>query len=96
MASRCTRARLAYGGMAAVPARARHAEVALERGGWNDASVAAAIEALSGDFQPLNDMRASEAYRLQAAGNLLRRFYLENSGSRTGDSAANSRRRLRR
>jgi xanthine dehydrogenase small subunit len=72
-------ARLAYGGMAAVPARARHAESALERGGWNDASIAAAIEALSEDFQPLNDMRASEAYRMRTAGNLLRRFYLENT-----------------
>ena len=72
-------ARIAYGGMAAVPARARRAEATLERGGWNDASITAAIEALSEDFQPLNDMRASEAYRLRAAGNLLRRFYLENT-----------------
>jgi len=32
-----TSARLAYGGMAVVPARARLAEAALERGGWNDA-----------------------------------------------------------
>lgn len=71
--------RLAYGGMAAVPARARRAEAALEHGGWNEASITAAIEALSEDFRPLNDLRASEAYRLRAAGNLLRRFYLENS-----------------
>jgi xanthine dehydrogenase small subunit len=74
-----SRARLAYGGMAAVPARARNAEAALERGGWNEASITAAAEALSQDFQPLNDMRASAAYRLHTAGNLLRRFYLENA-----------------
>ena len=74
-------ARIAYGGMAAVPARARRAESALERGGWNEASIAAAIEALSEDFRPLNDMRASEAYRLRAAENLLHRFYLENAGT---------------
>lgn len=72
-------ARLAYGGMAAVPARARNAERALERGGWNEAAIAAAIGALSTDFHPLNDMRASEAYRLHTAGALLRRFYLENT-----------------
>jgi xanthine dehydrogenase small subunit len=29
---------------------------------------------------PLTDMRASAGYRLKAAQNLLRRFYLENSG----------------
>jgi xanthine dehydrogenase small subunit len=75
-------ARLAYGGMAAVPARARQAESALEGGGWNDASITSAIAALGQDFQPLNDMRASEAYRLRAAGNLLRRFYLENTTTR--------------
>jgi xanthine dehydrogenase small subunit len=70
--------------MAAVPARARHAEAAFQRGGWNDASLEAAIAALSVDFQPLNDMRASEAYRLRAAGNLLRRFYLENTTATPG------------
>jgi xanthine dehydrogenase small subunit len=71
-------ARLAYGGMAAVPARAGHAEAALVHGGWSEESIAVAITALSEDFEPLNDMRASEAYRLRAAGNLLRRFYLVN------------------
>jgi xanthine dehydrogenase small subunit len=81
-----SRARLAYGGMAAVPARARNAEAALERGGWNEASITAAAEALSRDFQPLNDMRASAGYRLRIAGNLLRRFYLENT--RTAAPAA--------
>jgi xanthine dehydrogenase iron-sulfur cluster and FAD-binding subunit A len=29
----------------------------------------------------LTDMRASSAYRLQTAGNLLRRFYFEYGGS---------------
>jgi xanthine dehydrogenase small subunit len=29
------------------------------------------------DFSPLTDMRASAAYRQQAAANLLYRFYLE-------------------
>ena len=74
-------ARIAYGGMAAVPARARRAESALERAGWGEASITAAIDALSEDFRPLNDMRASEAYRMRAAGSLLRRFYLENTAT---------------
>jgi xanthine dehydrogenase small subunit len=72
-------ARLAYGGMAAVPARARQAESALEQCGWNEDAIAAAMVALSEDFRPLNDLRASAAYRLRAAGNLLRRFYLEST-----------------
>jgi xanthine dehydrogenase small subunit len=74
-------ARLAFGGMAAVPARAAHAEAALLGNSWSQESMAAAIVALSQDFRPLTDMRASSDYRLRTAGNLLLRFYLERSGS---------------
>jgi len=35
------------------------------------------------DFKPLSDMRASAAYRLQGAQNLLRRFYLEHATKQT-------------
>jgi xanthine dehydrogenase small subunit len=72
-------ARLGFGGMAAVPARAPHAEAALMGKAWSQELVDAAIGALSLDFQPLTDMRASSAYRLRAAGNLLQRFYLEHA-----------------
>ncbi len=71
-----TGCRLAFGGMAATPARARHAEAALQGQPWNDASVASAMAALAKDFSPLSDVRASAAYRLQVAGNLLRRALL--------------------
>ena len=37
----------------------------------------AAVAALKDDFTPLTDLRASAAYRQRAAGNLLRRFWLE-------------------
>jgi xanthine dehydrogenase small subunit len=76
-----TEARLAFGGMAAVPARAAQAEAALLGNLWSQESMAAAIAALSMDFRPLTDMRASSDYRLRAAGNLLLRFYLECSRS---------------
>jgi xanthine dehydrogenase small subunit len=36
-----------------------------------------AMAALAHDYTPLTDMRASAAYRLQVAQNLLRRFWLE-------------------
>ena len=44
---------------------------------WTQASVDAAKAALARDFKPLTDMRASAAYRLQVAQNLLQRFWLE-------------------
>jgi xanthine dehydrogenase small subunit len=69
--------RLAYGGMAAIVRRAAKAEAALVGRPWTQASVDAAKAALAEDFKPLTDMRASAAYRLQAAQNLLQRFWLE-------------------
>ncbi len=74
---RITEARLAYGGMAGTPKRAAAAEAALLGRGWDEAAVAAAIDALPRDFTPLSDMRASAGYRLKVAGNLLRRFLIE-------------------
>jgi len=70
-------ARLAFGGMAATVQRAARTEAALVGKAWDDAAVAAAQAALASDFVPLTDMRASAAYRLQVARNLLRRFWLE-------------------
>jgi xanthine dehydrogenase small subunit len=64
-------ARLAFGGMAATPKRASHAEAALLKDGFD-----AARTALAQDFQPLDDWRGTAAYRLQVATNLLRRLEL--------------------
>ncbi|HJD44742.1 MAG TPA: xanthine dehydrogenase small subunit [Candidatus Paenalcaligenes intestinipullorum] len=69
--------RIAYGGMAATPLRARHAEAALQGKAWNAEQIALAQEALSQDYQPLSDMRASNDYRALSARNLLKRFYLQ-------------------
>jgi xanthine dehydrogenase small subunit len=69
--------RLAYGGMAAIVKRAALAEAALVGQPWSQLSVRAAQAALAQDFKPLSDMRASAAYRLQVAQNLLQRFWLE-------------------
>lgn len=73
-------ARLAFGGMAAVPARAPHAERALVGQPWTVDAARAAMAALDRDFQPLSDMRASAAYRMLVARNLLMRFLLETTG----------------
>jgi len=69
--------RLAYGGMAATVKRAAQAEAALVGQPWSQASVNAAKAALALDFQPMSDMRASAAYRLQVAQNLVQRLWLE-------------------
>jgi xanthine dehydrogenase small subunit len=70
-------ARIAFGGMAATPQRARHAEAALTGAAWNEAAARRAMDALAADYQPLTDMRASGAYRLKVARNALWRFHLE-------------------
>ena len=73
-------ARLAFGGMAATPKRAPKAEAALVGRPFDEAAVELAAAALAEDFAPLDDMRASAAYRLTVAQNLLRRFRIENDG----------------
>ncbi|CAH2902925.1 MAG: Xanthine dehydrogenase iron-sulfur subunit (EC / Xanthine dehydrogenase, FAD binding subunit (EC [uncultured Paraburkholderia sp.] len=70
-------ARVAFGGMAATPKRAKATEAALNGATWNEATARQAMNALAADYQPLTDMRASSAYRLKVACNLLWRFHLE-------------------
>ncbi|MDB5452580.1 MAG: FAD-binding molybdopterin dehydrogenase [Caulobacteraceae bacterium] len=74
-----TDARIAFGGMAATPRRAAACEAALTGQPWTRATVAAAAEALARDFTPIDDMRASAAYRLEAARNLILRAFLEST-----------------
>jgi xanthine dehydrogenase small subunit len=78
-----TSARLAYGGLAAVPRRAAAAEAALAGRPWSETMVAAAMAALAEDFQPLTDWRASREYRLKVAQNLLRRCWVETTAPGT-------------
>jgi xanthine dehydrogenase small subunit len=70
-------ARFAFGGLAATVRHARQAEAAVLGQPWTEATVQAAMAALAQDFTPLTDQRASAAYRLQVAQNLLLRLWLE-------------------
>ncbi|GAA4013830.1 xanthine dehydrogenase small subunit [Actimicrobium antarcticum] len=70
-------ARIAFGGMAATPKRAAQAEAALLGQPWTEATLAHAMTMLAQDYAPLSDMRASSAYRMKAAQNLLKRFWFE-------------------
>jgi xanthine dehydrogenase small subunit len=69
--------RFAFGGMAAVVKRAATAEAAVVGRAWDESAVDDAVAALASDFTPLSDMRASAAYRMEAARGLLRKFWLE-------------------
>ena len=70
-------ARVAFGGMAGVPARAPGCEAALTGRAWTKETVEAAAQALGDDFEPLDDLRGSAAYRRKVAANLLRRIWAE-------------------
>jgi len=72
---RITEARVAFGGMAATPKRAAACEAALTGADFTRATIERAADALRSDFTPLDDVRGSSAYRLEAAGGLLRRLW---------------------
>ncbi len=71
-------ARIAFGGMAAIPKRARACETALVGQPWSQANIERACAALAEDFTPLSDFRASKEYRLLSAQNLLRKYTSSN------------------
>ncbi|MCC2096702.1 MAG: FAD binding domain-containing protein, partial [Hyphomicrobiales bacterium] len=72
-----TQARIAFGGMAATPQRARRVEESLVGKEWTQGAIEAAIPAFEQDFTPLTDMRGSAAYRMRTAQNLLRKYFIE-------------------
>ena len=76
-------ARIAFGGMAGTPKRARAVEDALIGQPWTADTIAKAAPTFADDFTPLSDMRASAAYRLQTAQNLLHRYFADSTGHAT-------------
>jgi xanthine dehydrogenase iron-sulfur cluster and FAD-binding subunit A len=56
---------------------AGRAEAALVGRVWDEAAAEDAASALAEDFTPISDWRASAAYRMAAAQNLIRRFRME-------------------
>ena len=76
-------ATIAFGGMAGTPARATHVEAALIGQPWDAATIDSACAGFAQDYTPMSDMRASADYRLQAAQNMLRRYFAETTGQAT-------------
>jgi xanthine dehydrogenase small subunit len=82
---RCTDARIAFGGMAGIPKRARAVESRLIGRLFNAETIAYAQLGFAEDFQPISDMRGSAEYRMTVARNLLRKYYLELNGDLTAN-----------
>jgi xanthine dehydrogenase small subunit len=68
--------RIALGGMAEIPRRGQACESVMEGSSFDLQTIDKAVSALSEDFSPLDDLRASATYRERVAGNLLRRAFL--------------------
>jgi xanthine dehydrogenase small subunit len=76
--NRIVSARLAMGGMAATPKRAAKTELILQRIDLqNEATWTSALTAITQDYQPINDMRASANYRIETAKALLHKALIE-------------------
>jgi xanthine dehydrogenase small subunit len=71
------RARIGLGGVAATPVRALATEGALEGRPWTAETVETAAEVLRGEGTPIDDQRASAAYRSAMLGNALRKLWTE-------------------
>ena len=86
-----TRARLAFGGVAATPARAHAAEDALLGQAWNEATLAKIVPLAVQAFTPMTDHRGSGDYRRAMIGRLLEKFLAETrAGRRIGPQPAHA------
>lgn len=70
-----SRAVIGLGGIAAIPMRARNTEAALIGQPWSAKVVGAAADVMAKEGTPLDDLRASAAYRAAMLGQSLRKLY---------------------
>jgi len=75
--------RIAFGGMSSTPKRAYQVETALQGKSWNLQNLQRASNKIGLDYAPMNDARASSAYRLRVAKNMLTKVFYENSEIKT-------------
>ena len=81
-----SKARLAYGGVAATPVRAKEAELALVGKAWNENTWSSVRSLLEGAFSPMDDHRGSARYRAQMVTQLFDKFFAQtrSTGSASG------------
>jgi xanthine dehydrogenase molybdopterin binding subunit/xanthine dehydrogenase small subunit len=70
-------ARLGYGGVAAMPSRARKTELALLGKKWSAELIRSALPVLCTEFAPISDVRGEAKYRHGLITSLLEKFYFE-------------------
>ncbi|MDQ6911710.1 MAG: xanthine dehydrogenase molybdopterin binding subunit [Verrucomicrobiota bacterium] len=70
-------ARLAYGGVAAMPMRARKTEEALIGKRWRAETCEEILPTLESEFTPISDVRGSATYRRELIKTLLRKFFTD-------------------
>ncbi len=70
-------ARLAYGGVALTPVRARRTEDALVGKKWGAEVLTSILPALEREFTPISDVRGSKSYRQRLISSLFERFLHE-------------------
>lgn len=78
-------ARLAYGGVAAMPARALKTEEALLGKPWTRETVENVLPILETEFTPISDVRGSAEYRRGLITSLLERFYSDSCKDRKSE-----------
>lgn len=80
-ARKISAARLAYGGVAATPARARDAEAAMLGQTWDLGLVSKVQPLLAKAFQPIGDHRGSADYRATMVVRLLEKLWFDTERS---------------
>jgi len=70
-------ARLAYGGVAAMPSRAKKTESALLGKVWSKETIENVLPVLRTEFTPISDVRGSAEYRSGLITSLLEKFYFD-------------------
>ena len=68
-------ARLAYGGVALTPVRAKQVETALLGKLWNEETIQIVLPLLRSSFEPISDVRGSAAYRRSLITELFEKFF---------------------
>jgi xanthine dehydrogenase small subunit len=77
---RVRRLRIAYGGVAPTPLRARAVEARAQGQPWTAATIASLAAELETLGSPMSDHRGSAAYRRRMMGRLLEKFFAETAG----------------
>jgi xanthine dehydrogenase molybdopterin binding subunit/xanthine dehydrogenase small subunit len=80
------RARLAYGGVAAMSVRARKTEQALLGRTWSEETVQEALSILRSEFTPISDVRGEAEFRQGLVVGLFEKFYEDSTSERPNDS----------